>query len=120
MARATVNRGLDSETAQQVMSRAVGAAEALVMGVGDVAERAIAETARAAEDVGTEIGAALARAARGSVRARESGGDLVHSGRTVSRRIMELAGDVATSADGRVPKAVAKARGRRRRRRGLA
>jgi hypothetical protein len=27
------------------------------MGVGDVAERAIAETARAAEDVGTEIGA---------------------------------------------------------------
>lgn len=79
MARAKVNRGLDSETAQQVMSMAVGAAEALVMGVGHVAERAIAETARAAEDVGTEVGAALARAARGSVRARESGGDLVHS-----------------------------------------
>jgi hypothetical protein len=61
MARAKVNRGLDSETAGQVMSMAVGAAEALVMGVGHVAERAIAETARAAEDVGPDQWGSLLR-----------------------------------------------------------
>ena len=95
MARAKVNRGVDSETTQQVISMAAGAAEALVMGIGQVAKRAIAETARAAEDAGTEIGAALARNT-------------------------EPARKAAATADGRVPKPVAKARGRRRRRRGVA
>jgi hypothetical protein len=61
MARAKVNRGMDSETAQQVISMAVGAAEAPVMRIGHLAKRAIAETARAAEEAGTELGAALAR-----------------------------------------------------------
>ena len=95
MARAKVNRGMDSETAQQVISMAVGAGEALVMRIGHVAKSAIVETARAAEEAGTEIGAALAR-------------------------ITEPARKAAASADGRVPKSVAKARGRRRRRRGVA
>jgi hypothetical protein len=61
MARAKVNRGMDSETAQQVISMAVGAAEAPVMRIGHLAKPAIAETARAAEEAGTELGAALAR-----------------------------------------------------------
>jgi hypothetical protein len=95
MARAKVNRGMDSETARQVISMAVGAAEALVMRIGHLAKRAIAETARAAEEAGTELGAALAR-------------------------ITPPARKVATSADSRVPKAVAKARVRRHRRRGVA
>ena len=47
MARTKVNRGFDSETARQVISMAVGAAEALVMGLGHVAGRAIAEATRA-------------------------------------------------------------------------
>lgn len=71
MARTKVNRGLDSQTVQQVISMAIGAAETLVMGLGHVAGRAIAEATRAA-------------------------------------------------AEERVPKPVAKARGRRRRRRAVA
>lgn len=90
MARAKINRGMDSEMAQPVIPMAVGATEALVMRIGHVAKRAIAETAHAAEEVGTELGAALAR-------------------------ITPPARKVATSADSRVPKAVAKARARRRR-----
>jgi hypothetical protein len=95
MTRAKVNRGMDSETAQQVISMAVGAGEAPVMRIGHVAKRVIAETARAAEEAGTDIGTALAR-------------------------ITPPARKVATSFDGRAPKAVAKARARRRRRRGVA
>jgi hypothetical protein len=91
MARAKVNRVLDTQTAQQLISMAVGGAEALVMGVGHAAERAIAEAGRAAEDVGTKIGTAVAHAARGS-----------------------------TSVKGRVVEPAAKAPGRRCRRRGVA
>ena len=91
MPRAKINRGPDPKGAQQVISTAVDAAEAVIMGVGRVAERAIAETTRAAEDVRAEIGATLAR-------------------------IKESARKVSTSADGRGPKATAKARGGRRRR----
>ena len=94
MARAKSNRGLDSKQAQQVISTAVDAAEALIMGFGRVAERAIAETARAADDVRTQIGAAVAR-------------------------IKEPPRKVPTSADGRVLKP-AKAPARRRRRRPVA
>ena len=94
MARAKGNRELDSKQAQQVISTAVDAAEAVIMGVGRVAERAIAETARIADDVRAEVGAALAR-------------------------IKEPARKVPTSADGRVSKA-AKASARPRRRRPVA
>jgi hypothetical protein len=45
MARGKINRGLDSRKAQQVISTAVDAAQTLIKGVADVAERAIAETA---------------------------------------------------------------------------
>ena len=86
---------MDSEMAQPVIPIAVGATEALVMRIGHVAKRAIAETARAADEAGTDIGAALAR-------------------------ITPPARKVATSFDGRAPKAVATARARRRRRRGVA
>jgi len=85
MARGKINRGLDSRKAQQVISTAVDAAQTLIKGVADVAERAIAETARAAEDV-----------------------------RTALSRIKEPARKVATGGDARVPKAAAKARGQRR------
>lgn len=91
MARSKSNRGVDSKQAQQAISTAADAAEAVIIGVGRVAERAIVQTARAVEDVRTQIGAALAR-------------------------IKEPPRKAATSADGRVPKA-AKAPVRRRRRR---
>ena len=85
MARAKSKRGLDSRQAEQVLSTAVDAAEALIMGVRDVAQRAIAETARIAEDVRTEVGTALAR-------------------------IKDPARKVATGADGRAAKRNAMAR----------
>jgi hypothetical protein len=95
MARAKVNRELDSRRTQQVISTAVDAAQALITGVGRVAERAIAETARVAEDMRAEIDAALAR-------------------------IKQPARKVATRAGDRAPKAVAKTGPRRRRRRPVA
>jgi len=142
MMRDRTNRGLDSGAAQQVISTAVGAAEALTVGVVHLAERTIVETLHAAEDVGSEIGATLVRAARGSIQAAgEIGGDLVQAGRTVSRGITEPAREIGaglrrmtdglrgastareradTSADGRARKPLAKARGQRRRRRAVA
>jgi hypothetical protein len=53
----------DSEAVRQVISMAVGAAETLVMGVGHVAGRAIAEATRAAEGRVPKAGA-TARARR--------------------------------------------------------
>jgi hypothetical protein len=142
MVRVNMNRGSDSGTTQNVISKAVGAAEALTVGVVHLAERTIVETLHAAQDVGGEIGATLLRAARGSIQAAgEIGGDLVHAGRTVSRGITEPARDIAASfrrttdggqrssaprqntdgaSDGRARKPLAKARGQRRRRRSAA
>jgi hypothetical protein len=135
-------RGLDSGTAQQVISTAVGAAEALTLGVVHLAERTLVETLHAVQDVGGEIGTTLVRAARGSIQAAgEIGGDLVHAGRTVSRGITDPAreigsglrrmtdgrprtssarGDTGTSANERARKPLAKARNQRRRRRAVA
>lgn len=90
------------------------------MGIGQVAKRTIAETTRAAEDAGTEIGAALARAARVSTRPRESRGDRVQAGRAAAGPITKPAHEATPTADRRVPKPVAKARGRRRQHRGVA
>ena len=130
MVRDRTNRGLDSGAAQQVISTAVGAAEALTVGVVHLAERTIVETLHAAEDVGGEIGATLVRAARGSIQAAgEIGGDLVQAGRTVSRGIAEPAREIGTGlkrmTDGlrgasTARKPLAKARGQRRRRRAVA
>jgi len=92
MARGKTNREEDSRTTQQVISTAVGAAEALTVGVVHLAERTLVEALHAAEDVGSEIGSTLVRAARGSIHAASDiGGDLVQVGRTVSRGIAEPA-----------------------------
>jgi hypothetical protein len=137
MARGKTTRGeesgKESGTTQLVISTAVGAAEALTVGVVHLAERTLVEALHAAEDVGNEIGSTLVRAARGSIQAASDiGGDLVQVGRTVSRGIAEPARGLGTglmrmtdglrrSADGlRARKPLAKARGPRRRRRAVA
>jgi len=123
MARGKMNRGQDSGTTQQVISTAVGAAQALTVGVVHLAERTLVEALHAAEDVGSEIGFTLVRAARGSIHAAsEIGGDLVDVGRHVSRGIAEPARELGSGlkrmTDGlRRParKPLAKARVQRRR-----
>jgi hypothetical protein len=138
MARGKTNRGQGSGTTQQVISTAVGAAEALTVGVVHLAERTLVEALHAAEDVGSEIGFTLVRAARGSIQAASDiGGDLVHVGQTVSRGIAEPARELGSGLvrmtgsfrqpantrhvpDARVRKPLAKARAQRRRRRAVA
>ena len=128
MARGKTTRGQDSGTTQVVIATAVGAAEALTVGVVHLAERTLVEALHAAEDVGSEIGSTLVRAARGSIQAAtDIGGDLVHVGRTVSRGIAGPAREVGglmrmtdgrgRAADGlRARKPLAKAHRSRRRR----
>jgi len=140
MARGKMNEQ-ESGATRQVISTAVGAAEALTLGVVHLAERTLVEALHAAEDVGTEIGSTLVRAARGSIQAAsEIGGDLVHVGRSVSRGIAEPAREIGSGlmrmtgrsgsadarrrpeppADGRARKPLAKAGAPRRRRRAVA
>jgi hypothetical protein len=130
----TTNREQDSGTTQQVISTAVGAAEALTVGVVHLAERTLVEALHAAEDVGSEIGSTLVRAARGSISAASDiGGDLVQVGRTVSRGIAEPAREFGSglrrmtgglrrtaSSATHTRKPLAKAPGQRRRRRAAA
>jgi hypothetical protein len=118
------------------VSSAVGAAEALSVGVLRLTERTIIEAIHAVQDVGSELGATVVRAARGSIKAAEEiGGDLVEVGRGVSRGVAEPARQVGDgvarlatrlwspggradgSAAGRLRKAPAKATGRRGRKR---
>ena len=134
MARGKTNPATESGTTQQVISTAVGAAEALTVGVVHLAERTLVEALHAAGDVGSEIGSTIVRAARGSIQAASDiGGDLVHVGRTVSRGIAEPARELGyglrrmtdglrrpPSAEPRERKPLAKARGGRRRRRAVA
>jgi hypothetical protein len=137
MARGTVSRGRAVGTTQEIISSAVGAAEALTVGVVHLAEVTLVEALHAAQDVGSEIGFTLARATRGSIRAAgEIGGDLADVGRTVTRGVVEpvreLGGSLmrvtnglrrsgpALPRNGRVRKPLAKARTRRRRRRAIA
>jgi hypothetical protein len=142
MARGKMIREQESGATRQVISTAVGAAEALTVGVVHLAERTLVEALHAAEDVGSEIGFTLVRAARGSIHAAsEIGGDLVHVGRSVSRGITEPARELGSglmrmtgglrrsaetrrgsesSPDSRARKPLAKARGARRRRRAVA
>src|SRR5215470_10394645 len=141
MTRDGTNRGADVGRTEQIIATAVGAAEALTVGVVHLAERTLVEALHAAEDVGTEIGSTLVRAARGSIQAASDiGGDLVHVGRSVSRGIVEPARELGSglmrmtgrnasadarrrlesTADDRARKPLAKARGQRRRRRAVA
>ena len=134
MARGKTQDGQVSGTTQQVISTAVGAAEALTVGVVHLAERTLVETLHAAEGVGSEIGSTIVRAARGSIQAASDiGGDLLHVGQSVSRGIAEPARELGSGlkrmtdglrrtprAEPRIRKPLAKARGPRRRRRAVA
>src|SRR5438309_1882744 len=81
--KATTGRG----TAEQIVSGAIGAAEALTVGVVQMTGRTLIETLHAVEEIGSELGSAVVRAARGSIKAAEDiGGDLVTVGKDVSRR----------------------------------
>jgi hypothetical protein len=91
------------QSADSIVSTAVGAAEALSVGVLHLTERTLVEALHAVEDIGTELGSAVVRAARGSIKAAEEiGGDLVQVGKGVSRGVAEpareLGGEVARLA----------------------
>jgi hypothetical protein len=134
MARRKNEKVRDGGTAEHIVSTAVGAAEALSVGVLRLTERTLIEAIHAVQDVGSELGGTVVRVARGSIKAAEEiGGDLAEVGRGVSRGVVEPARQVgegvarmATSLwrpaerkDG-VRKAPAKAAGRRTRRRAVA
>src|SRR5215470_1840710 len=92
-------------TAVYIVTTAVGAAEALSVGVLRLTERTLLEALHTVEDVGSELGSTVVRAARGSIKAAEViGGDLVEVGRGVSRGLAqparEVSGEVARLATG--------------------
>ena len=75
-------------TGDSIVSTAVGAAEALSVGVLHLTERTVVEALHAVEDIGNELSSAVVRAARGSIKAAEEiGGDLVQVGKGVSRGV---------------------------------
>ena len=138
MARRKNEEVQDGGAAQQIVSTAVGTAEALSVGVLRLTERTLIEAIHALQDVGSELGATVIRTARGSIKAAEEiGGDLVEVGRGVSRGVAEparqVSGGVARlvtsfwsparkdgGAGARARKPPAKAAGRRTRRRSAA
>ena len=130
MARRNNSTTCNDSTAAYIVSTAVGAAEALYVGVLHLTERTVIEALHAVEDIGGELGSAVVRAARGSIKAAEDiGGDLVEVGRGVSRGVAEparqIGGEVARLATGlwstaRLRKGPAKAVARRARRRSAA
>jgi len=110
MASGKSGRRQNAGTTQQIISTAMGAAQALTVGMVHLAGRTFTEALRAAEGVGTEIGSAVARATRGSRQAASDiRGDLGNLGRRTAG---------TPSAPERKP--LAKVRTRRRRRRGAA
>jgi hypothetical protein len=137
MTRGNSRQPRTAGSTNEIISTAVGAAEALTVGVVHLAERTLVEALHAAEDVGSEIGSTIVRATRGSIRAAgEIGGDLAGVGRSVTRGVVEPArelgsgllrmtnrlrrGTEAGPRGARVRKPLAKARTRRRRRRAVA
>ena len=130
MARANRNKATtDRGTAGQIVSGAIGAAEALTVGVVQMTGRTLVETLHAVEEIGSELGSAVVRAARGSIKAAEDiGSDLVTVGKDVSRGVALPMRQVRTGItrltwgrrDGKgedgMRKMPAKAAGRRRRR----
>src|SRR5215470_9572697 len=89
--RSTRNEG----TAVNIVSTAVGAAEALSVGVLRLTERTLIEALHTVEDVGSELGTTVVRAARGSIKAAEAiGADLAEVGRGVSRGLVRPTRDV--------------------------
>jgi hypothetical protein len=137
MARGNSNRLRAGGTTQELISTAVGAAEALTVGVVHLAEVTLVGAIHVAEDVGGEIGSTIVRATRGSIRAAgDIGGDLASVGRTVTYSVVAPArelgsgllrvtnglrrGAQAVPRNARVRKPPAKARTRARRRRAVA
>jgi hypothetical protein len=123
--KATTARG----AAEHMVSGAVGAAAALTIGVVQTTGRTLIETLHAVEEIGSELGSAVVRAARGSMKAAEDiGGDLVTVGKDVSRGVAapmrQVGNGIARLTSGhwdglaqKTPrKTPAKAAGRRRRR----
>ncbi|HEY2996392.1 MAG TPA: hypothetical protein VGM22_26555 [Methylomirabilota bacterium] len=105
MARRNSDNTRNESTAAYIVSSAVGAAEALSVGVLRLTERTLIEALHTVEDVGSELGSTVVRAARGSIKAAEAiGGDLVEVGKGVSRGIAqparEVSGEVARLATG--------------------
>jgi len=93
---------------EQVVSTAIGAAEAVSVGMLRLTETALIEAVHTVQDIGGQLGSVVMRAARGSIRAAQDiGGDIVIAGKTLAG-----AGDDGT---GSVRKPAAKAAGRRRR-----
>jgi len=108
-------------TARYIVSTAVGAAEALSVGVLRLTERTLIEALHTVQDVGSELGSTVVRAARGSIKAAEAiGGDLVEVGKGVSRGIAGNVTDLSGKTEARVRKGPAKASARRSRKRAAA
>jgi hypothetical protein len=97
MARRTNEAARVEGTAEYIVHEAVGAAEALSLGVLRLTERTLIEALHTVQDVGSELGSTVVRAARGSIKAAEAiGGDLVEVGRGVSRGIAQPAREVGS------------------------
>jgi hypothetical protein len=129
MARANRKVTTGRGTAGQIVSGAIGAAEALTVGVVQMTGRTLIETLHAVEEIGGELGSAVVRVARGSIKAAEDiGSDLVTVGKDVSRGValpMRQVGNGITrltwgrraaKGEDAMRKMPAKAAGRRRRR----
>ncbi len=98
MARRRHDEASDKSKTQQIVSTAVGAAQALSAGVLHLTGTTVIEALRAVEDIGSELGSAVVRVARGSIKAAEDiGGDLVMVGKGVSRGVAEPARQVGSS-----------------------
>ena len=129
MARGNRKATTGGGTAEQIVSGAIGAAGALTVGVVQMTGRTLVETLHAVEEIGSQLGSAVVRAARGSIKAAEDiGSDLVTVGKDVSRGVALPMRQVGTGItrltwgrrDGKgedgMRKMPAKAAGRRRRR----
>lgn len=95
MARRTNHPQSGNDTTRQIVSSAVGAAEALSVGVLHLTQTTLIEALHAVEDIGSELGSAVVRATRGSIKAAEDiGGDLFTVGKGMSQSIAEPARQV--------------------------
>jgi hypothetical protein len=95
MARRTNLPQSSNDTTRQIVSSAVGAAEALSVGVLHLTQTTLIEALHAVEDIGSELGSAVVRATRGSIKAAEEiGGDLFTVGKGMSQGIAEPARQV--------------------------
>jgi hypothetical protein len=98
MARPKDNSQSEKDVTQQIVSSAVGAAQALSVGVVHLTQTTLLEVLHAVEDIGNELGSAVVRAARGSIKAAEDiSGDLFTVGKGMSRGIAQPAREVGDS-----------------------